>query len=47
MVKMLMAMHNIVLCTLCIVLYVSVSYLHIYDRPCGVKTRRTDGASLS
>jgi hypothetical protein len=33
MVKVLMIMQLIALCTPCIELYVSVSYLHICDRP--------------
>jgi hypothetical protein len=45
MVKWLMIMHHIILCTPCIALYVIVSYLNFCVRPRGARTRGTTGAS--
>jgi hypothetical protein len=45
MVKVLIIMHHIALCTPCIALYVIVSYLHFCVRPCGARTRGATGPS--
>jgi hypothetical protein len=47
MVKMLLVMNHIALCTPCIAFFVGVSYLHICDRPRGARTRGATGASTS
>jgi hypothetical protein len=47
MIRLLMFMHHIALCTSCIAHFDLVSYLCMCDRSHGAETRGADGASLS